>query len=297
MQTLGPLAESKGKNPPQSVAESMVSMLAEIEDRRARVKETGGIIGVRTGHRWVDHRTGGLRPGQLVIVAARPSVGKTSLAIQMAAGIARNSGPVLFLSLEMDRTELNERLLGIEAEINISDIRRGTLNAAEHERLIETALRIQDLPLITDERTDGSIELIRSRIEHENAKHKLSAVFVDYLQLIEGAKDTDETRAGVVSEITRGLKLAAKSLKIPVIALSQLNRQAAQGQGSKKAKPELHHLRESGSIEQDADIVIMLDRDPKADQGEIRIAKGRSDGATSWEPIGFTRKFARWEQA
>jgi replicative DNA helicase len=237
------------------------------------IRQGGGISGVATGLRQMDRMLGGLHKSDLIILAGRPSMGKTALATNIALNIARSygrtrnrngeetqtGGIVGFFSLEMSAEQLAMRLMSEEARIESERIRTGKLNDAEFGKLASAVQRMENYPLYIDETGGISISALTSRARRLQRTRGLDVLIVDYLQLVtaSGTKRTDG-RVQEVSEITQGLKALAKDLKIPVIALSQLSRQV---ENREDKKPQLSDLRESGSIEQDADVVMFVYRE------------------------------------
>jgi len=221
------------------------------------------VTGLSTGFDMLDRMTTGLHGGELVIIAARPSVGKTTLALNMAEQIAAKSqGAVGFFSLEMSADQLSRRLVCSNAGIGIQAIAEGTLPARHWHDILDAADRLSRLSnfFIDDSSLLTSMEL-RAKARHLRKRHGISAVFIDYLQLMRGLGG-EENRQQEIARISGDLKALAKDLDVPVIALSQLSRRAVAHEGA----PRLSDLRESGAIEQDADLVIFL-HDPRADEG------------------------------
>ena len=240
----------------------------------------GEIVGVPTGIFEVDMMTHGLHPGQLVIVAARPGVGKSTFALD----IARNTSiklkmPSLFFSLEMSKAEIAMRLLSAESDIYLHSMRKGKMSHDDWTKMANVRGSISDSPLFIDDSPNLTLAEIRSKARRLTKELGLQLIVIDYLQLLSSGKKV-ESRQQEVSEFSRSLKLLAKELEIPVIAIAQLNRGSEE---KKDKKPELHHLRESGSLEQDADLVILLHREdigqkehPRAGEADIIIAKQRN---------------------
>jgi replicative DNA helicase len=227
----------------------------------------GHVTGVTTGLRDLDKKLGGMQPSDLIIVAGRPSMGKTALATTIAFNAARayaetggrEGGIVGFFSLEMSADQLATRLLSDLAEISGDRIRRGEFTKEDFHRLAEQSTRLAQIPLFIDDTPALSITAVRTRARRMKRKHGLGMLVVDYLQLLRGTgSKQSENRVLEVSEITRGLKAIAKELAIPVVALSQLSR-AVESREDKR--PQLSDLRESGSIEQDADVVMFVYRE------------------------------------
>lgn len=220
-------------------------------------KKRGGVVGIPTGFTDLDRMTGGLKSGQLVIIAARPSMGKSAFATNIAEHACLEAGlPTALFSLEMTGEELMERVLCTQSGVKLQRVRDGFMSKDEMRRLGTIVGEISAAPLYLDETPALTIAAFRARARRAVAKHGVRLVIVDYLQLMKGAsKRAQQDRRLEIDEISSGLKATAKELGIPVIALSQLNRDAEE-----RAEPKLSHLRESGSIEQDADIVALLHR-------------------------------------
>ncbi len=253
--------------------------------------------GIATGFRDLD-RMMRLRNGELIILAARPSMGKSALAANIAANVGHeHGGGVLFVSLEMSKRELGMRLLAAESSIDISELSNSRDYADERRCLIETAARLSEKNIVTIDDTPGrTVWDIAAVARRMKRKGKLNLVVIDYLQLVT-AIDRKLPRHEQVSNQSRSLKLLARELEVPIICLAQLNRQTEQGTDH---SPKLSHLRESGSIEQDADIVMFVHRpsyyDPKLPDGEaeIRIAKQRN-GQTGIVKVAWQKQFTRFD--
>jgi replicative DNA helicase len=234
-------------------------------------KRDGGLSGVATGFRDLDSKMGGLQPSDLIIVAGRPSMGKTALATNIAFHVARAlargdhgdgrpaEGVVGFFSLEMSSEQLATRIIAEQAGISSEKIRRGRIDANEFDRIVEAAQELQTLPLFIDQTGGITVAQLAARARRLKRQHGLALLVVDYLQLLAGSsRRASEGRVQEVTEITTGLKALAKELAVPVIALSQLSRQVEQREDK---RPQLSDLRESGSIEQDADVVMFVFRE------------------------------------
>ena len=240
----------------------------------------GEIVGVPTGIVDVDMMTHGLHPGQLVILAARPGVGKSTFALDIARNASiKNKLPSLFFSLEMSKAEIAMRLLSAESDIYLQSMRKGNMTRDDWTKMANVRGSISDSPLFIDDSPNLTLAEIRSKARRLTKELGLQLIVIDYLQLLSSGKKV-ESRQQEVSEFSRSLKLLAKELEIPVIAIAQLNRGSEE---KKDKKPELHHLRESGSLEQDADVVILLHREdmgqkehPRAGEADIIIAKQRN---------------------
>lgn len=235
-------------------AEAVNAAAARIEMAH---KKRGGVIGIATGFTDLDRMTGGLKPGQLVIIAARPSMGKSAFATNIAeTACLENETPTALFSLEMTGEELMERVLCTQSGVKLQRVRDGFMSKDEMKKLGQKVGEVQGAPLYLDETPSLTIAAFRARARRAVAKHGVKLLIVDYLQLMRGStKRAQQDRRLEIDEISSGLKATAKELGVPVIALSQLNRDAEE-----RAEPKLSHLRESGSIEQDADIVALLHR-------------------------------------
>jgi len=240
------------------------AMKQTIEMASAAYKNEGGIVGVPTGLRDLDDKLGGLHQSDLIIIAGRPSMGKTSLATNIAFHAANNiqdsgrKSSVAFFSLEMSSEQLSTRILSEQAQISSNDIRRGRISNEQFDQFLETSKNIAELPLFIDETPAISIAAMSNRARRIKRLHGLDLVVVDYIQLMRGAFNNKDGRVQEISQITQGLKAIAKELGVPVVALSQLSRQVEQRDDH---RPQLADLRESGSIEQDADVVMFVYRE------------------------------------
>jgi replicative DNA helicase len=231
------------------------------------VQETDGpTSGLLTGFHDYDELTGGLQNGELTILAARPAMGKTALALNIAEQIASGMGshraanapcPVGIFSLEMGKGQLAQRLVSARAGVDVQKLRRNMINRDELPRVRDACLELSRLPMLIDDVAAITLLQIRAKARRMKAKHDIKAIFVDYLQLVSVGHRT-ESRQIEVSEISRGLKALSRELEIPVVVLSQLNRNPENREGH---RPRLSDLRESGSIEQDADVVLLLHRE------------------------------------
>ena len=227
-------------------------------------KNEEGIVGVPTGLKDLDDRLGGLHKSDLIIIAGRPSMGKTALATNIAFHAAKKiqetgkKGSIAFFSLEMSSEQLSTRILAEQARIKSNDIRRGKISEEQFEQFIETSKNISELPLFIDETPAISVAALSNRARRIKRLEGLDMVVIDYIQLMRASVAVKEGRVQEISEITQGLKALAKELSVPVLALSQLSRAVEQRDDK---KPLLSDLRESGSIEQDADVVMFVYRE------------------------------------
>ena len=239
------------------------AMKLTIEMASNAYKNDEGIVGVPTGLRDLDDTLGGLHESDLIIIAGRPSMGKTALATNIAFNAAQRlqasgkKSSIAFFSLEMSSEQLSTRILAEQSRIKSNDIRRGRISDEQFDKFIETSKNISELPLYIDETPAISIAALSNRARRIKRLHGLDMLVVDYIQLVR-ATNTNDGRVQEISEITQGLKAIAKELAIPVLALSQLSR-AVEHRDDKK--PQLSDLRESGSIEQDADVVMFVFRE------------------------------------
>ncbi len=240
------------------------AMKQTIEMASAAYKNEGGIVGVPTGLRDLDDKLGGLHQSDLIIIAGRPSMGKTSLATNIAFNAAKHiqdngkKSSIAFFSLEMSSEQLSTRILSEQARIGSNDIRRGRISDDQFDQFLETSKNIAELPLFIDETPAISIAAMSNRARRIKRLHGLDMIVVDYIQLMRGTTYNKDGRVQEISQITQGLKAIAKELGVPVVALSQLSRQVEQRDDH---KPQLADLRESGSIEQDADVVMFVYRE------------------------------------
>jgi replicative DNA helicase len=240
------------------------AMKQTIEMASAAYKNEEGIVGVPTGLRDLDDKLGGLHQSDLIIIAGRPSMGKTSLATNIAFNAAQklqDSGKkssIAFFSLEMSSEQLSTRIISEQARISSNDIRRGRISDEQFDKFLETSKNIAELPLYIDETPAISIAAMSNRARRIKRLFGLDMIVVDYIQLMRGTTFNKDGRVQEISQITQGLKAIAKELGVPVVALSQLSRQVEQRDDH---KPQLSDLRESGSIEQDADVVMFVYRE------------------------------------
>ncbi|MDC6482013.1 replicative DNA helicase [Pelagibacteraceae bacterium] len=256
-----------------------------IEMATLAMKSDHGIIGVPTGLRDLDQKLGGMHKSDLIIIAGRPSMGKTALATNIAFYAAKNmqenneKGSVAFFSLEMSSEQLSTRILSEQARISSHEIRTGKASEETLNRYIETSRNIYDLPLYIDETPAIAISTLSNRARRIKRLFGLKLIVVDYIQLMKTNTNRMDGRVQEISEITQGLKALAKELNVPVVALSQLSRAVEQRDDK---KPQLSDLRESGSIEQDADVVIFVYREQyylerkKPKEGSIEFAEWQS---------------------
>ncbi|TNF56827.1 MAG: replicative DNA helicase, partial [Burkholderiales bacterium] len=282
--------------------QSMDKLVVDLLDRVTEMSDNpNDITGVPTGFRDLDRMTSGLQAGDLVVLAARPSMGKTAFAINIAEHVALNEGlPVAVFSMEMGASQLAVRIVGSIGRINQSHLRTGKLTDDEWPRLTEAIEKLRQVSLHIDETpglTPGALRANARRLSRQCGK--LGLIVVDYLQLMSGSGSDGDNRASELGEISRGLKMLAKELQCPVIALSQLNRSVEQRTDK---RPMMSDLRESGAIEQDADIIMFIYRDEyytkdackEPGVAEIIIGKQRN-GPTGTVKLAFLNMLTRFE--
>ena len=254
--------------------------------------------GIPSGFYFTDSLTGGLKKSDMIILAARPSMGKTALALNIAANVAKKNS-VLFFSLEMNHTQLIERVVAAAAKVNSRNIQHRNLTGDELDRVIAQVDRVDKMKLFIDDAAGISLSEVKMKARKVQREHGLDLIVIDYLQLMQGSKHYKGDRVQEVSELSRGIKSLARELNIPILALSQLSR-AVELRADKR--PMLSDLRESGSIEQDADIVMFLYRDEYYNReselkgtAELIVAKNRN-GATGTVPLKLEKEFVRFEE-
>jgi replicative DNA helicase len=282
----------------------MDNLVVDLIDRVNELAENGAedVTGVRTGFYDLDKQTAGLQPGDLIILAARPSMGKTAFVVNIGENVAINEGlPVVIYSMEMGAAQLALRMVGSVGRIDQSRLRLGRLNDDEWGRLSEAVDKLGKAHIYIDESPGLSPSEVRARARRQaRISGQLGLIIIDYLQLMSGnGGGNEENRATVIGEISRGLKALAKELKCPVIALSQLNRSVEQRPDK---RPMMSDLRESGAIEQDADIIMFIYRDEyytkeeckEPGVAEIIIAKQRN-GPVGTIKLAFQRMHTKFE--
>jgi replicative DNA helicase len=290
------LSEGKSKQsffPISKIIEANIDALEERQGNRALV------TGITTGFTKLDTLTSGFQNSDLIILAGRPAMGKTALALNMARNAAIDgSVPVAVFSLEMSKEQLSMRMLCAEARVDSSRIRSGFLNQEDWNRITDAAGRLTEAPIFIDDSPDISTTTIRTKSMRMKMDKGLGLIVVDYLQLMRG--NTKMDRHLEIGDISRSLKLLAKELNIPVVALSQLNRKLEERSDK---RPQLSDLRESGALEQDADLVAFIYRDevynrdennPDSGTAEIILAKQRN-GPTGVAPLAFLKAYTRFE--
>jgi replicative DNA helicase len=298
------IQDERSTNAASSISDVLKSAMARLN---ARMRGEQLADGVMTHFTDFDGMTGGLHSGELIILAARPSMGKTAFAMNIAEQVAmQEHAPVLFVSLEMSSIELADRLLCSVARVNGSRLRNGTIGTEERQRLLQKASLLSQSPLYVDDspsRTVSEVAAVARRISQSESKkpngRRLGLIVIDYLQLL-APDNPKDPRQEQVAKIARRLKMLARELEVPVLCLAQLNRQAEEG---KDHQPKLSHLRESGAIEQDADIVMFVHREDYYARGEeadalrgnakIIIAKQRN-GPVGEVELVWERDFTRF---
>ncbi|WP_062464932.1 replicative DNA helicase [Demequina soli] len=287
------VTERRSSEDYQALSEIMERTLEEVDAASSR---DGSMLGVPTGFRELDDLTGGLQAGQMIVIAARPAIGKSTLGLDIARSCAiHHKKAAVIFSLEMSREEIAKRMLSAEAGVKLSKLTKGPMGPNDWERLAQTAASVANAPLYIDDSPNMSLMEIRAKCRRLKQQHDLQLVVLDYLQLMTSGRRV-ESRQQEVSEFSRALKLLAKEIEVPVIAISQLNRGPEQ-RGDKK--PMLSDMRESGSIEQDADIVILLhredayDRENRPGEADFIVAKHRA-GPTDTIAVAFRKDFAHF---
>lgn len=264
---------------------------------RMDIRRQGQLVGIFTGFAQVDEYLSGLQAGQLVVLAARPSQGKTALGMDIARRVVARRGRVLFFSMEMSRASLTERLLSSVSGVPLRHIQRPELQS-ERDRvdLGNAANLVRQMAIRIDDRPARTLSQISAIARREKRRHGLDLIVIDYLSLINGRPAKNDNREQEVAKISRGLKEIAKNLAVPVLALQQLNRQS---EGRADHRPRMWDLRESGQIEQDADVIMLLHRPEKYDpadrpgEADLDIAKNR-DGETGVVTLAFEGRCVRF---
>jgi replicative DNA helicase len=297
------VTQRKDKTGPEPIKGLVKKVFSSLDER---FKSPDGITGVPTGFSDLDTRTAGLQPTELIILAARPAMGKTSFAMSLAQNAATAGGwPCLVFSLEMSSTQLAERMLCSEAKVDSSALRRGQLQRQDMTNLTYAAATLSKAPILIDDTPALSLREVRARARRFRSNKELfgsrktGLILIDYLQLMRGSPQAAKaSREQEISEISRGLKSLAKELECPVLALSQLNRSLEQRTDK---RPQLSDLRESGAIEQDADVILFIYRDVVYNKdtenpniAEVIIGKNRH-GATGTIDTHFEGRYTRFE--
>ncbi len=275
-----------------------------IEDNIDSLEERQGnkslITGVTTGYTLLDHKTSGLQNSDLIILAARPGMGKTAFALNIARNAAMEAGvPVAIFSLEMSKEQLSMRMLSSEARLDSTRLRSGFISQEDWLRITEAASSLSNAPIFIDDSPVLTAMEIRAKARRLKLDKNVGLIIIDYIQLMQGRRSA-ERRELEISEISRALKALAKELNLPVVALSQLNRMLEQRSDK---RPQLSDLRESGALEQDADVVTFIYRDevynkdennPNKGKAEIIISKQRN-GPIGMVPLVFLNTYTRFE--
>ncbi len=288
----------------EKVGEGFSTMEEVIKGSFKRIEsvaeQDGFITGVGSGFKDFDDLTAGLQPSDLIIIAGRPSMGKTALALNIGYNAAAEAEKkVAFFSLEMSKMQLGMRLLGFEGRINIKNLRTGSyLKGEDWGKLTEAASRLSEIPIFIDDSSALTVLEMKAKCRRLMKKNDLDLVIIDYLQLIQGRRSA-ESRQQEISEISRSLKALAKDLNVPVVALSQLNRRVEDRTSN---RPQLSDLRESGAIEQDADVIVFIYKEQSQsdthDEGydnvlKVEIAKQRN-GPTGLVELTFQKEYTRF---
>ena len=294
------LLEKRTDSAYEPIEQTVIRVVNNIQEAS---KTKGGITGIPTGFTHLDDMTSGLQNSDLILIAGRPSMGKTAFALNLVDNIAAKKGFVTaFFELEMSREQMVNRMLAMESHLDSQKLRKGDLNDMEWEELIAGSSIVARSKLIIDDTPGITVAELRSRCRKYKLEHGLQLVVIDYLQLMAGSgRRGSENRQQEISEISRGLKALARELNVPVVALSQLSRAPEQRTDH---RPMLADLRESGAIEQDADVVMFIYRDevydkdtPKKGIAEINIAKQRNGpiGTVELAWIANLTKFSNLE--
>lgn len=288
------VAESHIKHDYKHLDFVLKEVLEEIDKNNAR---EGKLAGLPTGFTDLDDMLGGLRAGQVIIVAARPGMGKSTLAMDFCRHIAiKRHIPVAFFSLEMNRTELVMRVLAAESNVFLNNLIKGDLRQEQMQLIAQTSERIADAPLIVDDSPNLTMTEIRAKARRLRQQENIQMIVIDYLQLLTSGGRAVESRQQEVSDFSRSIKLLAKELDIPIVAIAQLNRNP---EARADKKPQVSDLRESGSLEQDADVILLIHRkdtdsnSPDQPPSEIIIGKHRS-GPTGSVELMFQGSRARF---
>ncbi len=293
--------QRRGMSDEVPIKQVVMNVLDRIE---AAARNASRITGIPTGFTQLDYKLSGLHPSELILVAARPAMGKTAFVLNIAQNVVGKSGiPTAVFSLEMDKEQLVSRLISMDSMVDSANIRTGDLSGSEWKDVMESAITIGDSPLYIDDTSGITITELRSKCRKLKMRNdRLGLIIIDYLQLMGGGRRT-ESRQQEISDISRSLKVLARELRVPIIALSQLSR-AVESRDDKK--PMLSDLRESGAIEQDADVVMFIYREDyylkeestRPGMADIIIAKQRNGATGTVELVwlGQYTKFANPER-
>lgn len=298
------IAQERFNAKSEGMKEHVMAAITSIQDLYER---RGGITGLPTGLANLDKMTDGLHAAEMIVIAARPSMGKTALAMNIAEHIALvEKKPVAVFSLEMSAQQLVQRLLCSRAKVNLGRVRDGFLSERDFPSLTAAASKLAESKMFIDDTAGLSILELRAKARRLKSQHGIEAIFIDYLQLLRStSRRAQDNRQLEIAEISSGLKALAKELSLPIVVLAQLNRNPEQRSGDSKGRPRLSDLRESGSIEQDADLVGLLvreeyyadtDDDKKQVEGNatLIIAKQRN-GPVGDVALTFLKEFTRFE--
>jgi replicative DNA helicase len=298
------IAQDRFKEKSASMKDQVMQAIHAIEELYDR---RGAITGLPTGLAELDKMLDGLHRAEMIVIAARPSMGKTALAMNIAEYIALEAKlPVAVFSLEMSTSQLVQRLLCSRARVNLGSVRNGFLAERDFPALTAAASKLAESKIFIDDTPGLSILELRAKSRRLKSQHDIQAIFIDYLQLLRStSRRAQDNRQLEIAEISSGLKSLSKELNLPIVVLAQLNRNPEQRSGESKGRPRLSDLRESGSIEQDADVVALLVReeyyaeneeDKKDSEGKatLIIAKQRN-GPVGDVPLTFLKEFTRFE--
>ena len=293
------ISQEKGSKSSRGMPEVIGEAFARIEKM---AQEPGALTGVPSGFTDLDNRTAGLQPGDLIIIAARPSMGKTAFAINIAQNAALRSGvPVGIFSMEMPDIQLGMRMISSIGRVDSHLIRTGNLREKDLNNISKAYAILKEAPIFIDDTSGLSIRALRAKARRMKMSHGIGLLVVDYIQLMQGSsRGREKSREQEISEISRGLKATAKELDIPVIALSQLNREVDKRPDK---RPRMTDLRESGALEQDADVILFIHREdyekgenhPKSGQAEIIIGKQRNGPMGITVHLAYLHKYTTFE--
>jgi replicative DNA helicase len=295
-----------GEHVTTEMASTKELVMEAIEQIERLYENRGSVTGLPTGFVELDRMTSGLHPSEMIVIAARPSMGKTALAMNIAEHVAMDVGkPVAVFSLEMSSQQLVQRLLCSRAKVDLQKVRNGFLSERDFPNLTTAAARLAGAKMFIDDTPGLTITELRAKARRMKSQHDIRLIIVDYLQLLRSTtRRAQDNRQLEISEISGGIKALAKELNLPIIVIAQLNRQP-DARAQQGGRPRLSDLRESGSIEQDADLVGLLVRaeyyetdedakQEKAGEAELIIAKQRN-GPTGDVPLTFLKEFTRFE--
>ncbi|MEY2576119.1 MAG: replicative helicase [Verrucomicrobiota bacterium] len=298
------IGEERFKGKLLSMKDQVMEAIESIENLYER---KGGITGIATGFAELDRMTSGFHPSEMIVIAARPSMGKTALAMNIVEHVAlQQKLPVAVFSLEMSSQQLIQRLLCSRARVNLQKVREGFLSDRDFPSLTDAASKLAEAQIFIDDSAGLSILEVRAKARRLKAQKDIQLIVIDYLQLLRSSsRRAQDNRQLEISEISAGLKGLAKELKIPILVVAQLNRNPENRTGDSKGRPRLSDLRESGSIEQDADLVALLvreeyyadteeERDEAEGKADLIIAKQRN-GPTGDIALTFRKEFTRFE--